>query len=171
MCKTDENRMSYRFDKRTEEEFKNDIENCTKLETVLMGRYVDYLNSRTDKTVDYTFIHNGVDNTGEFIKDDKEVHCGADFILRAPGKLDKPIEIKHCKPKRSAFHLKINHIQQCVKNNVCIINWMGVETDNPQFCILLPSDLEQSLLTGKQVLFWQKKCIKFNCKDHTWYSA
>lgn len=162
--------MNYRFDKRTQEEFIQDIEKSSKVEHQLMEKYVNWLNIKYPG--EYSFIDNGIDNTGKFILNSKDVTLEADFILKHKNqnKPDRKIEIKHCNPDRSSFHLKIPHIEHCVNDDVCIVNWMGVETENPRFCILTPKDLKLLLINGERKQFWHKPCIRCKCNDFEWYS-
>lgn len=156
----------YRFDNRTEDEFKADIKHCSKVERQLMQRYVDWLNARNDGV--YTFEDHGIDNTGEYIKNTKKVSCQADFILYKDGGRPRKIEIKHCNPYRDVFHLKFNHVAHCLVTDTCIVNWMGVATDHPQFCIITPSQLEASIKKKYTVIFWSKECYRFNNEEFEW---
>lgn len=158
--------MSYRFDHRSEDEFIKDIKECSEFETRLMQLYVSWLNKKSTKK--YSFTHTGVDNTGEFIKNDKEVHSGADFLLDCGDGVSHKIEIKHCKPERSRFHLKLSHINKCIDDDICIVNWMGTDTPEIRFCILTPNDLRKLLGICKQVTMWSKECLRINNKDVEW---
>jgi hypothetical protein len=155
----------YRFDNRSPEEFKKHIKECTKLERELMEKYVKWLNSSNKGN--YTFIDNGVDNTGEFIVNDKHLSSKADFILYKNNGRPRKIEIKHCKPECTRFHIKLSHIYRCIKEDVCIVNWMGVGGKNPRFCVLTPKILEESLKRDT-VQMWQKETIRFYCSEFDW---
>lgn len=158
--------MSYRFDSRSKDEFVNDIKDCTVIERKLMEIYVSWLNST--KKNKYTFSDNGVDNSGKFIEDDNKIHTSSDFILHTEGKRDKKIEIKFCRPLLPRFHLKINQIKKYISTDTCIVNFMGIESETPKFCILTPSMLQEYLNNGNRVVMWHKECIRFNCKDQKW---
>ena len=156
----------YRRDARTEDEFKQDIKHCSLVEQKLMQKYVDYLNTLgTDK---YTFENNGVDNTGEFIANDKHVSSEPDFILHKNGGRPIKVEIKHCNPHRYVFHLKVNHVTSCIMKKAYIINWMGIATTTPKFCVISPEQLEKSIQKKQPVVFWHKQCYKFNCEEFDW---
>lgn len=159
----------YRFDSRSEEEFKKHIKECSIFERDLMRRYVKYLNSKSTDV--YEFEDNGIDNSGEFIGEDKDVDAKPDFVLLKNKSIRRKIEIKHCKPERTCFHIKLNHINRCIEEDVCIINWMGTDTNNARFCILTPDILRKSLETGYRCSMWSKPVIRFYCKDFVWYAA
>lgn len=156
----------YRFDNRTEDEFKADIKHCSKVEQDLMARYVNYLNSLGEGV--YTYENNGIDNTGEFIPNDRKVSSEPDFLLKRDGGKPHKVEIKHCNPDRPVFHLKYNHVVSCLMKKATIVNWMGLETDHPKFCVITPEQLEESIKTKKTVVFWAKECYRFNCEEFEW---
>lgn len=158
--------MNYRFDKRSPEEFAKAIKDCTLIERKLMEVYVNWLNSTKGEA--YTFSDHGVDNSGEFIKDDNKVNTKADFLLHTKGKRDKKIEIKFCRPQLTRFHLKVKQVEKYIKEDVCIVNFMGIESEEPRFCILTPKVLEEALKNNKRVNMWGKLTIRFNCVDCKW---
>ena len=146
--------MTYRFDKRSPQKFKSDIKTCTLIERKLMQVYVDWLNAGGGEHAGkYTFHDNGVDNSGEFIADNSKIHCGADFILKTAGGKDKKIEIKFCRKDLPEFHLKSKQIDRYIENDVCIINFMSVEANNPRFCIITPQTLTK----------WRAEKPSFKC--------
>ena len=161
--------MSYRFDSRSEQQFKEDIRVSSVKETVLMQLYVRWLNQKYPDRK-YTYAHNGINNNGDYIPNNSDIDSSADFLLVSPKNSPRKIEIKHCNPERPRFHIKINHINRCIKEDVCIVNWMGVDTDNPKFCILTPAILKEALETGYRTKMWQKPVIRFFCKDYEWHS-
>lgn len=161
--------MSYRFDTRTKEQFIEEIATRTAMEQVLMQRYVAWLNTQNKGL--YTFVDNGIDNTGAFIEDDKKVKAVPDFVLYKNGTDPKRIEIKHCLPERAVFHLKTGHVNKCIKDDVCIVNWMGVDAENPRFCILTPEQLKLALTQCKHVKFWSKPCLQFKCNQQSWITG
>jgi hypothetical protein len=156
----------YRLDSRSLSQFKRHIRECSILEHKLMVDYVKWLNGKNKGL--YTFRDNGVDNSGNFIENESQVSSEADFLLLKNDKNPKKIEIKHCKPLRDCFHLKINHIDKCIKDDICIINWMGLDLSNPSFCILTPKILQEYKDKSPISIFWSKKCIKFLCTDFNW---
>jgi hypothetical protein len=165
----------YRQDWRTTEQFQSDIKDSTKLERKLMAAYVTWLNSRIRDENKYSFDDYSAGNDGEFIEDGK-VTCDADFLLRRSGRPAYKIDIKFCKPNKDCFHLKVNQLESYIQNNVAIVNFMGVNTDNPRFCILKPDELAEWLATGEQVKYrnWGNKlCIKFPVdSDHlVWHEV
>lgn len=159
----------FRFDNRSKAQFSKDIKECTSIERGLMQDYIKYLNNRPNAKHEYTFIDYGVDNSGNFLESSK-VNTKADFLLKHPNQKDRHIEIKFCRKDNSAFHLKIHQIQQYIKKDVAIVNWMGIDTPNKRFCILTPVIMQELLKSGKRVFFkpWMKECIKIENKDMVW---
>lgn len=166
--------MSRRFDNRTKKEFISDIKKGHHNELILMNAYVDWLNSQImDGQYRYYFVDNGVDNTGEFIENDEDVDMRCDFVLKRQTKRDKKIEIKYCKKYYDKFHLKINQVLEYVQNDVCVINFIGVENNGiAKFCILPPDELHSWLKAGKQIKFkpWgYKPCICLPVSEITFF--
>lgn len=161
-----------RFDFRTKEKFKKDIKECTKIESVLMKLYVDWLNSIRDQdTAEYTYEDHGIDNSGEYLD---KVDARADFLLKRPGTRNKKIDIKFARKDVKVFHLKVNQIIQYIQDDVCVVNFIGAETDSPRFCIIPPSELSEWLRCGERVKYkaWGGKlCIRFPVDDMEWHSV
>lgn len=159
-----------RQDNRSIAQFRKDIKECTSIELSLMREYVKFLNESKDRgDRPYFFEDHGVDNTGAFIANERMVNCKADFLLKRSGQNDRKIEIKFCRDEKSVFHLKIHQIKKYIQDDVCIVNWMGIDTQNRKFCILTPAILKESLDSGKKINFWQKPCIQYKCEDYKWY--
>lgn len=158
-----------RYDKRSPSEFKKDIKVATEIEQGLMGDYVAWLNKTKGGDNPYSFKDYGCDNSGEFVQD-KDVNLNADFLLCRKGFNDKKIEIKFCREDYDEFHLKLHQVTKYIKEDVCIVNYMGINTDKKRFCILTPGTLKQSVEKGPIVTKWSKPCIRYKCKDYTWVS-
>lgn len=159
----------YRKDGRTLEQFKEDIKACTKTERDLMNLYLEYLNKSVTDGNYYYYLDNGVDNTGEFIEDNKKITSEADFLLCKIGKPNRKIEIKFCKPDRPVFHLKISHMKRCIKEDVCVVNWMSVDNISARrFCILTPKKLEHFLNNGYHTKMWFKPCVRIKNAEIEW---
>lgn len=159
----------YRKDNRTLSQFKKDIKESSLTERKLMNLYLDFLNSKVTDNNYYYYLDNGIDNSGEFISNDKKVTSDPDFLLCRQGNPNHKIEIKFCKPDTDRFHLKLGHIKRCIKEDVCIINWMGIETENRRFCILTPKELKYWLKNGYHTSMWSKPCIRIMNSKVTWY--
>lgn len=160
---------NYRFDKRTEQEFVNDIAEATSIEKGLMELYVDDLNRRQGNL--YSYSNHGVDNSGNYIPDIKHVNSKADFILHKRGSRDRLIEIKFSKPTTSTFHLKVSQLESYIKQDCCIVMFMGVDSENCSYTILLPKNYRNYIDAGEKKRMWGKDCIRFKVKDFTWYKV
>lgn len=162
-----------RFDNRTKKEFANAIKECTDIEQTLIKVYVDWLNSNLDPNQpQFTFSNNGIDNTGKFISHCKDVDCRPDFILHREGKPDRKIDIKFARKHSDQFHVKIQHIQEYLRTDTCIVNFMGIDQEDPKFCILTPQDIQFWFIYGKLVEYkpWgYKPCIRFKSEDIEWH--
>lgn len=159
--------MKYRRDSRSEEQFAKDIEECSLLEQRLIKSYINDLSLRKGKT--YSYKNNGVDNTGKLIEDDKKVTTAADFIIITPEGNEYAAEIKFSKPERSYWHLKISQLVSYEKQNCCVIMFMGIETNNCRYTIILPQDIPNILQTAYKTNLWYKPVVRLFNKDFTWY--
>lgn len=164
-----------RFDLRSKSQFEKHIKECTLIEKELMQVYVNWLNAkRSTGSPEYTFIDHGVDNTGKLIERSCDVDMSADFILRRLGRQDKKIDIKFCRPEHKIFHLKVSQMLEYIQEDVCIINFMGIDGKNPRFCILTPGALAQWLDLGERIKFrpWGgKEVIRFHNSDFEWHKV
>jgi len=166
-----EKTKDYRLDSRTKEQFAADIKAATAQEKILMGLYVEWLNkTKGSGKAPYSFTDNGVDNSGEYLEPGT-AHAAADFILHKKGGRDKKIEIKFCRPERPEFNFKVAQMEKYVREDVCIINFMGVETQNRRFCIFTPKDLKEALASGERKRFWHKDCIRFKTNQQKWINV
>lgn len=164
-----EETKDYRLDSRTKEQFAEDIKAATLQERELMRYYVSWLNKTKGKgEIIYSFTDHGVDNSGEYLEPGT-AHTAADFILHKKGGKDKKIEIKFCRPERPEFNFKVAQLEKYVRNDVCIINFMGVETPNRRFCIFTPATLKEALASGERKRFWHKDCIRFKTSGQKWF--
>lgn len=158
----------YRLDSRTKEQFVADIKSATLQEKELMKLYVGWLNASGKG--EYSFTDHGVDNTGEYLEPGK-AHAGADFILHKKGGRDKKIEIKFARNEIYTFNFKVAQLERYVREDVCIINFMGVETTNRRFCIFTPAALKEALASGERKRMWYKDCVRFKTSQQKWYSV
>lgn len=157
--------MKFRKDIRTDKQFEKDIAECTAIEQVLMQKYVDWLNSKLKDNNLYFFEDNGVDNSGNLIRDDKKVSTKADFLLKREGKPNRKIEIKFARKDIDSFHLKTYQLEKYILTDTCIVNFTNSDSDTPKFCILTPKTMSDYLKSGERVVFWQKPCVRFSVKD------
>jgi hypothetical protein len=165
--------MEYRRDGRSVERFAQDLKDCHRVENQLMTLYVGWLNSRIRNDDKYSFEDNGVDNSGKLLTD-KQVTSAADFLLIRAGHSAKHIDIKFCREERKTFHLKVSQLNQYVKNNVAIINYMGSDGENRRFCIIKPDEIKWLLKYGEKVKFavWgYKECIRCYVNDFEWHKV
>jgi len=167
-----EKSKDYRLDSRTKEQFAADIKAATAQEKILMGLYVEWLNkTKGGGKTPYSFTDNGVDNSGEYLEPGT-AHAAADFILHKKGGRDKKIEIKFSRTvSNSNFHLKVAQMERYIREDVCIINFMGVTPPDCRFCILTPASLKEALVSGERKRFWHKDCIRFKTSGQKWYSV
>lgn len=159
--------MKYRKDSRSEKQFAKDIKECSTIENRLINAYINDLSNRKGKK--YSYRDNGVDNTGELIKDDKKVTTDADFVIITPEGKEYLAELKFSKPDTNRFHIKINQLISYEKQNACLVMFMGIETDNCRYTIILPQDIPNILKTAYRTNLWYKPVVRLFNKDFTWY--
>lgn len=162
---------NYSFDSRTKAEFAKDIKDATAIESKLMKSYVLWLNFNRRAEPSYFFINNGIDNTGKYIADRQKVKAHADFLLCRVGRSPRKIDIKFCRKDYKSFHLKVNQLTKYLKDDVCIVNWMGIETPNRRFCIIRPKEIAKLLKTGRRKRKWSKDVIEIYNTEVEWYEA
>lgn len=113
--------MSYRFDNRTVDTFKQDIYFATRLERYFFNKWLDIC-----KTIDYISVNNprdnGVDNDGGFIESGKT--SGADYLVDLEYNKnitkDMPLEIKWV-PTYGKLSLKIGDLKSYIRDNAGIL--------------------------------------------------
>lgn len=159
--------LKYRKDSRTKSQFIQDIKNSTLTEQTLIKLYMEDLNDR--KGGGYSYIDNGCDNTGEFLKD-KKVTTAADFIIIKNNTTHKA-EIKFSRPRITAFHIKVHQLKSYIKQDCCIIMFNAVETDDIAYTVMLPKNFQHYIDHGKKKKFWGKECIQFKISDFEWHSV
>ena len=139
---------NYRFDKRSKEEFVDDIKASTRTESVLLNLWLDYLERKDGTRPVFRYTGCGEDD-GEFLED-KKVTTHADYQVDGHGL----VEIKFSKkllPK--VFHLKEKQVESYLKQEANILMVNGAMTDDPVFTIITHDAL---------------KGIAENCKVRPW---
>lgn len=140
--------MNYRFDNRSEEQFKHDIKARTMEERALFLMWLDLLEKETGTRPNYT--DNGCGKNGEFLEDSK-VNTDPDFDVEGYGK----VEVKFSKPMLDKkFHLKLAQVRQYKNKKASILMVNGADSDVPQFTIIKPDALER-ISKECQVVNWQ----------------
>lgn len=116
--------MSYRKDKRSDEQFKKDIEKFSSLEEKYIAAFADLIGQKYYR---YGF------REGEL--SDDEVNTKADFWVDSIGL----VEVKTCRRFPEYFHLKVSQINSYVKQAASIL--MILDTDNPKYALIKPDQL------------------------------
>lgn len=159
---------SYRRDNRSVKQFAKDIKESTAIESKLMAVYVSDLSSRRNGK--YKIEDHGVDNTGKLLSD-KKVNTKADFVLITPEGKRHKIEIKFSRPHCDVFHLKAGHLISYIKQDCCIVMFMGIESKNPCYCIIRPKEMQKILDTAKYISLWGKQQVQLPIGNFEWYSV
>lgn len=136
--------MSYRFDKRTQEDFKKDIKKGHAIEAEIAVRICIALHAESGDWPELT--PNGVDSTGKFIEEDSNISNDPDFDI--DGTL---VEITRsdtiCKKH---FHQKTNKINRFLKDQTTLVFVNGYSAEkNPKYIWLCPSEIEQFTIKAK----------------------
>lgn len=145
----------YRFDNRSEDEFKKDIKDSTMMERSLFFMWLDLVEKETGSRPKFT--DTGCGNDGEFLED-KKVTTDPDFTVDGYGE----VEVKFSKPMITTnFHLKANQMKSYCKRNATILMVNGSGEEIPVFTLLKPEALE--------AIVEECKCINF--KGFGWKQA
>lgn len=157
--------MSYRRDFRSLQKFKADIKKGAQIEQEILRRWL----AKEKKHL--LVLDNGVDNTGEYIKDVKNLNTEADFYI--PDVVG-PLEIKFSKKKlQRFFHLKIYQVRSYLEQKCTILMCNGWETPEPEYTIIPCEMLKVRSKEAKEVIwhgYGMKKCFRYNIKDFKWNS-
>jgi hypothetical protein len=160
----------YRFDKRTKEQFIEDIKNATKVEQALMKYYVGWLNRHNKRAKSYTYRDNGIDNSGKFLE---KADSRADFCLDTPSGKSHLIEIKFSRKENKNFHIKVTHVNRCITDDVCVVVFMDVDGENKRFCILTPDMLRHMMTKEDRIVKFHpwggKLCLKIANEEVDWH--
>lgn len=129
--------MSYRFDNRTKEQFKQDIKDCHKDELTIALSICQ--NIYNEKKIWPLLDTNGCDNSGEFLED-KNVTSDPDFIIDGVyTEITKSNTV--CK---KYFHEKLNKVNKALsdnsENNLVFVNGYN-ELISPLFISLNKKEL------------------------------
>lgn len=133
---------NYRFDKRTEAQFKKDIRDFTRKENELLELFI----KSHDKKLKYRRIkEDGAD--GEYLTDE-QVSIEPDFWVEDYGL----VEVKFAKPMlKKCFHLKVGQMKKYESQNATILMVNGVNTDSPQFTLIKPKKIKWIIKTCEEV--------------------
>lgn len=146
---------NYRFDERSESEFKRDIKSHTMEERALFLLWLDLIEKETGTRPE--FKDTGCGKDGNFLED-KAVSTDPDFEVDGFGE----VEVKFAKPMlKKYFHLKRNQVKQYHKRGASILMVNGSEEDVPMFTMLKSEALEVIM----------KECDIINWKGFGWKPA
>jgi hypothetical protein len=129
---------SYRFDHRNKSQFASDIKNASINEAIIAVRYCIFL-YEANKTWS-SLVPTGVDFTGKFIEDSKEITSYPDFSVDGiPTEITRADTI--CK---EVFHQKTNKIRKCIENgyNLIFVNGFKLRKE-PKFIILNAKEIKK----------------------------
>lgn len=129
-------KKTYRFDQRTEEEFKKDIKDRTLEERRLFFVWLDLLEAEQGERPDYDDTGCGKD--GEFLED-ANVTTNADYYVEGYG----PIEVKFAIPMLTKnFHLKERQVKSYIEQSATVLMVNGAGEDVPSFTMISPDALQ-----------------------------
>lgn len=139
---------NYRYDQRSEEQFKEDIKNLTLEERALFLAWLDLIEKETGHRPIYKDTGCGKD--GELLTD-AEVTTAPDFEVEGYGK----VEVKFSRPKLDHwFHLKANQVNQYLKAGATILMVNGSKEENPDFT-MLKNDALQRIVDSCEQIIWR----------------
>jgi hypothetical protein len=147
--------MNYRYDERSEKQFKQDIKSHTMEERALFLLWLDLLERETGERPN--FEDTGCGKSGDFLED-KDVNTDPDFKVDGFGE----VEVKFARPMlERVFHLKSNQVKQYHKRGATILMVNGAGEDVPTFTMLKPDALEAIM----------EECPVVNWKGFGWKPA
>jgi len=156
---------NYRFDERSEKQFKRDIKDHTMAERALFLLWLDLIERETGTRPD--FEDTGCGKNGEFLED-KQVSTEPDFTVDGYGQ----VEVKFAKPLLTrTFHLKVNQVKQYHKKGATILMVNGSDEEVPEFTMLKPEALDR-IMKEYKVVPWKgfgfKPAYRIPVKDFIW---
>lgn len=156
---------NYRFDDRSEAEFKKDIKQHTMTERALFLLWLDLVEKDTGKRP--TYEDSGCGKDGKFLED-KEVSTDPDFEVEGYGF----VEVKFAKQILTRdFHLKVNQVLSYCKKQTTILMVNGADEEVPTFTMLKPDVLKQISEDCKSIPwrgFGGKLSYKISVKRFIW---
>jgi len=121
--------MDQRFDRRSKEQFKKDIKDSTREQSVILRSWLFSINSAA-LVFDY-----GSDNSGEYISDAHQVNSDPDYCIEGHGLVEVQYSNTWCK---KYFHIKRGKILTCVSQDAKILMVNGWQQDNPVWTVITP---------------------------------
>jgi len=157
--------MNYRFDERSEEQFKHDIRDRTMEERSLFLLWLDLIERDTGQRPKYK--DTGCGKTGDFLQDG-EVSTDPDFEVEGYGH----VEVKFSKPRlKTVFHLKAGQVKQYLKQGATILMVNGTDEDVPEFTMLKPEALKR-IADDCKIVNWKgfghKPAYRIMVKQFLW---
>lgn len=152
-------RDKYRFDNRTEKEFKKDIKDGNRIERMLLERWLPTVGNPS-------YRDTGCGNDGEFLEIE-DVNTDPDFYVEGIGH----VEVKFCRPVPRNFHLKVSQIRQYIEHNAQLLMVLGAGCEFPKYSLISVDDLRFLLEACDHVAcrqFGNKKAIRVPAEWITW---
>jgi|SRR5689334_2315186 len=137
--------MNYRYDNRSEDQFKKDIKSRTKQERDLFLAWLDLIEKTSGTRPKYT--DTGCGQTGELLTD-SQVSMDPDFSVEGYGK----VEVKFSKPLLDKFfHLKASQVKSYLRDGATILMINGSDEKVPQYTMLKAAALQDIIDTCKVI--------------------
>jgi hypothetical protein len=131
---------NYRMDSRTKEQFIQDIKVGNERERLAITLFKSYL--RREFGFTGSIDENGVDMSGDFIEDVKQVTTGADYKVNG-----KPLEVKTSTGHNTNIYLKVKQLDAYIRQGASILYVNGIERDFPAFTFWTVEDLKEMKAT------------------------
>ena len=158
---------NYRYDNRSEDQFKKDIKSRTQEERALFILWLDLVERTSGVRPKYT--DTGCGQTGELLTDN-EVSMDPDFNVDGYGK----VEVKFSKPfLKKFFHLKASQVKSYVREGATILMINGSNLPIPQYTMLKTLALQEIIDTCKIIPwtgFGGKPSYKIQVDKFIWRS-
>lgn len=156
---------NYRYDNRSEDQFKKDIKSRTAEERSLFIAWLDLIEKSSGTRPQYT--DTGCGQSGELLAD-KEVSMDPDFNVEGYGK----VEVKFSKPMLDKFfHLKASQVKSYLRDGATVLMINGSQEKVPQYTMLKPPALQDIIDTCKVIPwtgFGNKPSYKIPVSKFVW---
>lgn len=154
-----DSRDKYRFDDRTEDQFKQEIKAGNFIERSLFKRWLATIGNPP-------YRETGCGMDGEFLTIDR-VSTEPDFFVEGIG----AIEVKFCRPTPKEFHLKLSQVQQYIAKGAQLLMVLGAGQRNPQYRLISVDDLKFLVEACDHVVcrqFGNKKALRVPAEWIEW---
>jgi len=163
---------NYKFDRRTKEEFIEDMKRGLSAEVQSINIFRDILSRSDVENPDLVYVGSNEEGKILFDKNNEiaNVDLFPDYLLKYKESRRiraRFIEVKICNPHSRECYFKVKQLEQYKElSQVIILFVMGYATDNPKFILVKPEDILG--LGIEPELVYEKQTIKVPTEKFNW---